>query len=465
MTTIIDTDATTARLAEFATSQGPHDVAPEVVHEATRRVLDTLGCGFGGVDSAPARIARELAQESTGTRGARVFGLEQRSTPEMAAFANGVMIRFLDFNDVNKEITAGGHPSDMIPAVLAVADANQLSGLDALFGVTMAYQAYAAIPVQIKPRGWDQAILVAVGTATGLGAMLRLTREQVGHAISLSLTPNLALCVTRRGDLSMWKAGASAATARSAVFGTLLAAKGMTGPARPFEGTHGLWDQATGPFELELDPGSFGWRVTQSDIKCFPSCGSTQAILTTFLEMSDGIRPEDVEAIDVQTHWGAWFETGKEPEKWDPKSRETADHSLPFVIATALRERRVTPASFTDEAVNDPSLRPIMQKIRITENPELTARRPAETLSDIEIRMRSGQLVVARTGIPRGAHKNPLTDDELEQKFRSMAEPMSVKRRLDGFLTELWQLDEAPNVSAVMDHWNATLGTARSESD
>jgi 2-methylcitrate dehydratase len=449
----VATDAMLTELAEFASGLRYFDLPQEVVHDAKRRIVDTLGCGYGGLDSAPARIARELAGQYRGVRGAAVLGGTLEATPELAAFANGIMIRALDFNDVNKGHRAGGHPSDVIPAVLAVADAYGVSGAEALLGVVVAYQGYGAIPVHIKKRGWDQGILVATGVAMGVGSLLGLSTRQLANAIALAVTPQVPLAVTRRGQLSMWKNCASAATGQNAIFAALLAERGMTGPTQAFTGTHGLVEQATGPFELAVDPAGHGYRVQQSDVKCFPSCGSTQAPLSTLIELTAGLGPDEVAAIDVRTHWDTWFETGREPEKWDPRSRETADHSLPYVMAVALRDGSVTPASFSPEAIADPSLRDVMARITITEDPALTALRPAETLSDIVVTTKSGRTLEARTGVPRGDHKNPLSDAELERKFRGMAEQVGTPQDCSAVLDALWTLDSADDTSTVLSQW------------
>jgi 2-methylcitrate dehydratase len=453
----VEPDAMVSELAAFASGLRVDDLPAETVEAATRRVVDTLGCGYGGFDNEPARIARAIASESSGVKGASVLGLPGQTSPDMAAYANAVMVRYQDLNDVNKALRMGGHPSDMIPAVLAVADAYQVSGADAVAGVVAAYQGFGAFPVHIKKRGWDQGMLVSVGTAMGVGRVLGLDETQMRNAISMAVVPSIALCVTRRGQLSMWKSAASAAADRNAVFAALLAAKGMTGPGKPFQGQHGLVDQATGEFDLQVDPAEFGYRVGQSDIKRFPACGSTQAVIATVIEMAGDVKPADVEKIDVETHWDTWFETGREPEKWDPQSRETADHSLPFVMATALRDGDVTLGSFTEEAVHDPELRPLMAKITITENPDLTALRPAQTLSDVAITLTSGEVLTARTGIPLGDHRNPLSDAELERKFRGMAERVSTEDRIDVTLASLWKLAEAPDTAQVMGTWASSV--------
>jgi 2-methylcitrate dehydratase len=216
----LETDATLMALADFASGLRFEELTDDVVHEAIRRIVDTLGCGYGGYYTDTAAIGRELAAEHSGPRLAHILGRGLRSTPEMAAFANAVMIRYLDFNDVNKALRMGGHPSDMIPAILAVADAHHASGRQAIVGVVAAYQGFGSIPVHVKKRGWDQGIMVATGVAMGLSAVLGLDRARAANAISLAVTPNLPLCVTRRGALSMWKNAASAASDRAAIFAT-----------------------------------------------------------------------------------------------------------------------------------------------------------------------------------------------------------------------------------------------------
>jgi 2-methylcitrate dehydratase len=172
-----------------------------------------------------------------------------------------------------------------------------------------------------------------------------------------------------------------------------------------------------------------------------PLCGSTQAPLATLIELTAGLGPDEVDTIEVRTHWDTWFETGREPEKWDPRSRETADHSLPYVMAVALREGTVTPASFSPEAIADPSLRDVMRRITVTEDTALTALRPAETLSDLVVTTRSGRTLEARTGVPP------------ERKFRGMAERVASSNDCSAVLDALWSLDTAENSSTVMRQW------------
>jgi 2-methylcitrate dehydratase len=426
-----------------------------VVHEAKRRLIDTLGCALGGVDSPPAVIARGLASEASVPRGARILGATDRTTPELAAFGNVVMARYLDFNDSFASARAsGGHPSDMIPAILAVADAAHASGDLTLRALVAAYQANAAVPVPFKKRGWDQGIMTGIGVAIGASVIAGLEEAATADAISLTVAPNVPLRVTRSGELSMWKACATAAAGHSAIFATRLAAAGMTGPDEVFEGRHGLWEQATGPFELELDPAQVGYRVLDVDTKLYPVEGGVQPVLPALLELTDGLSVEDIEAVDVRTYWGLWFEAASEPQKWDPKTRETADHSLPYIMAVALRDRTITLGAFDPATIADPTLRPLMGRITVTEVPEFTGDNPTILgTTEIEVRTASGERRIGRSGIARGNHRNPMTDEELVSKFMGLALPLAPRPRCDALIDGLWAFDGADDVSPIVEAW------------
>lgn len=455
-------DNTTAQLAAFAGGMRYENLPAEVIHEAKRRLLDTLGCAIGGYDSPPGHISRSLAAGSRpaeGARGARVLGLEAATVPDLAAFANAAMVRYLDFNDSFASARAsGGHPSDMIPAVLAVADAAGASGRAALLGVVAAYQANAAVPVPFKKLGWDQGVMTGIGAAVGAGVALGLDPGVIGNAISLTVTQTVPLRVTRSGELSMWKGCATAAAGRGAVFATQLAASGMTGPDEPFEGRHGLWEQATGPFSLELDPAAHGWRILDADTKLFPVEGGAQAVLPALLDLASGLSLDDIEAIHVRTYWGLWFEAASEPAKWDPQTRETADHSLPYVMAVALRDGGITLASFRDDVIRDPALRPLMARITVAEDPELTGNDPTLLApSEIRIRTRSGEERSTMTTAARGNHANPMTDDELAQKFLGLATLHADRARSEALLEAILGIEAAKDVGPTVAQWASVV--------
>ena len=374
------------------------------------------------------------------------------------------MLRYLDFNDGFGGGMGIGHPSDMIPAVLAVAEAEGTSGADALLGITVAYEAAWAMQVSFMKLGWDQGVSMGLGVAAGAGSILGLNETEMANAISLAITPSLPLRITRSGELSMWKGGAVAHACRNAVFGAYLAAEGMTAPDRPFEGRNGLWEQVDWTVRGGRRPPEKGLpdrrleheglsggahdarRSRRHDRRSAPSVGNV----------------DDIESIDVRTYSHLIFESGGEPEKWDPAD---AGNRRP---QPAVRDGDGPPRRPADDrvirsrrSVKDPSLRPLLAKIRITEEPAFSAARDDKGLPDSRPaspraerdrdRHPVGRTPSARTGITRGHHLNPMTDAEVEGKFRGLAEPISSPERIDAALDAIWSMDAASRVASVID--------------
>ena len=321
-------DKTTQTLANYVVDLRYSQLAASTVHETKKHLVDAIACGIGGYTSEPAQIARRVAANTSGQPPARLFGTGKQTSMEMAAVANAVMVRYLDFNDTY--ISKGsGHPSDMIAAILAVAEAQRCSGKETLLAVAIAYEVYAALAdvVGLRDRGWDQGVFAVLGSAAGAAKLLKLTLAQTADALAIAVTGSIPTRQTRSGELSMWK-GVSAA---------LLAQAGMTGPTAAFEGRHGVWDQVTGPFQL----GSMGGRgvpfgIERTNLKFFPSEYHSQAPLWIALELRKQLAMAEIESINVQTYYTAWSEIGSEPEKWDPRTRETADHSLPYLLSLGI---------------------------------------------------------------------------------------------------------------------------------
>jgi 2-methylcitrate dehydratase len=446
-------DKTTLRLAEYVAALTIDQMSKSAMHETKRRLIDSIGCAIGGYASEPASIARSMAAEHGGQPSARVLGSGTMTSMEMAAFANAVMVRYLDCNDtyVSK---GSGHPSDMMSACLAVADARHASGGDTLLAIAAAYEVFTALAdvVALRSRGWDQGVFVVLGSAAGAAKLLELTAEQTANALAIAVSSNIPTRQTRAGELSMWKGCATAAAARAGVFSALLAHKGMTGPTAPFEGRHGVWEQVTGEFELgRLGADGVPFGITRTNLKFFPSEYHSQAPLWIALELRNKVRVEDIESIDVQTYYTAYSEIGSEPEKWDPRTRETADHSLPYLLALGLTEGRVSADSFDDARLRDPSLRQLMQRIRIAENKDFTREFPAKLLTRIEVVTRSGQRLTETASYPKGHSQNPMNDRDLESKFADLSGNLLGAAERDALLKALWNVDNAKDVSQVIN--------------
>lgn len=445
-------DRVTATLADYVTGLAYEDLSSAAVLEARLRLLDALGCAVGGYHSEPAMIARRIAATAGGTPAATLLGSGSSTSMEMAAFANTTAIRYLDFNDTYISVGAG-HPSDMLGAVLAVAEATRASGRDLLLAMTIAYEIFCELAdlVSIRDRGWDQGIFVVLGSAAACAKLLRLNREQTADAIAIAVTASVPTRQTRSGELAMWKGVATAAAARAGVFAAVLAQNGMTGPTAAFEGRHGLWEQVTGPFTLRPMGGKGRpYGVERAAIKYFPSEYHSQAPMWMALKLREKAAFADVESIRVETYYTAWSEIGSEPEKWAPRTRETADHSLPYLIASALRDGEITAATFDEARFTDPAMLDFLKRIGITESKAFTAEFPGKMVTQIELTTKSGARHTERASYPRGHAMNPMNEAEVESKFRLLCRGVVNEAATEGLVQSVRGVADAPDTAGLL---------------
>ena len=292
-----------------------------------------------------------------------------------------------------------------------------------------------------------------IGAACAAAKVMGLDQQEMANAIALAAVPNIPLRVTRVGELSMWKGCATASATRAGIFAAQLASEGMTGPFEPFEGRKGLWESAIGR-SVQLD--EFGganqpFRIMNSAFKFYPSQVHTQAPVGLAVELHSQLQLSDIESIHIRGYQGQISSASTEPEKWDPKTRETADHSIPFLVAVALQDGEVTPASFTETRISDPTLRPLIGKMTMEEDPTFTERYPWELNCLIEITTKSGETKVAATSYPKGHRNNPLDDSEVSDKFRRLATPTITDQQCEQALELLWSLEHLPTLDDVFD--------------
>jgi 2-methylcitrate dehydratase len=446
-------DKATTQIAEYAASLRFEDLTPEAVHECKRRLIDTLGCAFGAYDAEPSRVARAVAARYTGNPPARVIGTLQPSSPEHAAFANGTMLRYTDFNDsyFNK---SSGHPSDMLAAVLAVGDSVHADGKIVVTASAIAYEAFCNLS-DVLPResGWDYVIHGVLGAALASGKLLGLDAKQMGHAVSLALTPNMALEQTRLGELSHWKGCAAANASRNGVFAALLAQQGLTGPADPIEGRYGMQKKAVGAFQWAPFGGKGGpFRITRTHLKYYPAVVHSQSPIAAAIDLHrQKVDPRDVKAIDIQSYWIAGRYTDRSSHLWNPGTRETADHSIAFNVASAIVDGTLSAESFREERLRDPLIRGLLEKMTIRENPEFTRAHPESWLCRIEVTTGSGARKVATSEFWKGHVRNPMSDEEVEAKFRRLSVGLLGPDGVSRVLAKLWALDRLGNIGELID--------------
>ncbi len=443
------------QLSDYAASLQYQDLPDDVAHLAKRMIIDTLGCALGGYHSEPARIAREVASTVTSNPAGKVLGSGQLTSPDLATFANGVMVRYLDFNDgyTSKE---SGHPSDSIAATLTCSEVGRAGGNGLITATVLAYEAFCRIcdAVDIKPSGFDHVTVGCIASILGAAKSMGLDREQTLQALNLGIAPNLALYQTRIGDVSMWKGCAYANASRNAVFAVTLARMGLTGPSPIFEGDGGYFKAVTHqPFQLEPfgGPGQ-PFKIGECSIKRFPLGQYSQTVVQAALEVREQLpNPEDITQVNVSTLQTAINIMAGDPEKWHPVNRETADHSMPYTVAVALMYGTVDQSHFDDEYLRDRRLLDLVSKVEVSVSEEANQMAPEAMLCEVEVVTGKGERRSRRVAYHKGHYKNPLSDSELEDKFRSLAGPVLAKERVDSLLERLWRLETVEDLGEIFE--------------
>ena len=380
----------------------------------------------GGVARAGARIVARRRREVRGAPDAALIG-GGRSSPDWAAFANGVHIRYLDCNDTYLSLEPA-HPSDNWAAVMAAGEAAGADGRAWITAAAVAYEVQCRLcdAASIRARGWDHTTYGSLSAALAAAKLMGLSHAQTVHALGIAGTTGTALRLTRAGELSMWKGCAFASAARNGVFAAMLASEGMTGPAPLFEGDMGFFQQVSGPFELTRLGGPTGadWMLPKTSIKFVPAEYHSQSAIAAAFELRPQIGdPSRIASIEIATFRTAVEIIGQDPEKWRPKTRETADHSLPYCTAVALVDGQVSAAQFTPERLADPALLDLVSRTTVVEDPALTAGYPSGIPNRVSVTLVDGSVLVKEVAFPPGHDKNPLTDDQLAVKFHGLVDP------------------------------------------
>ena len=442
------------KLAAYAAGLKYEDLPAEVAHQAKRILVDTFGCAFGGYSSEPSQMALLMAQRASSSEPATVLYGGQKTTPDLATFANGVMARYLDFNDGTIS-EGGGHPSDSICALLAAAEVAHAGGRDLILAIVLTYEVYCRFvdAMDFRPCQIDHVTIGGIASVVGAAKLLGLTQQQIVEAINIMLVANIALRQTRTGNLSHWKCCAYPNSSRNAVFSAQLAACGMTGPSPIFEGRHGFFNVISKkPFELAPFGGKGQpFRIMQCHLKQFPICNFAQTLIPAALQLRAGISDvRDIAEVHIHTSQKGLNVMASDPEKWRPTNRETADHSMPYAAAVALTYGTIDQSYFDDKYLQNKELLDLVARVKCDATEEAN-RRVAETfLCDLDVIMRSGERKSTRVEYHRGHWRNPMTEAEIEKKFRSLVADMLPASRTDALLKQIWTLENLPQVETLM---------------
>ena len=459
-------DGIQRRIADYANALSYAELTAETIQAAKVRVIDTLGSLIGGFDGEPCRIARRMAARLADPEGATIVGTASKTTPEMAAFANATAARYVEMNDVyHWPGSAGGHPSDVVMPILATAEHTRASGTDFIAAVVLGYEIYLRLSDAISGSAFDCANFACIGAAAASGRLMGLSTDQLAHAVSMAAVPNNILKRVRTGHLSMWKAVAAGHAGKEAVFAALLAREGMDAPSLPFEGKEGWADHVAGKrFSLDVMGGSVGCRsvefkILDTLIKPRSSCATTISSILAAEKAAPSVmrRLAEVERVTVETYERAKTGMGTGEHHWNPDSRETADHSIPYVVAAALVDGTVTPRQFDDAHLRNPELRALLAKIEVVSNDEFTRayeKLPVEHRTRVHVALRGGERITGEAGGDQGDLSERKSDAQISAKFRGLTEEFLGAARANAMLERLWTLDTLRDVAPVPAGFN-----------
>ncbi len=452
-------DRISSMLAHYACDAAPDGLPSETSHEVRRRVLDAVGVAIAGLDEAAAVAARRY---TTGFSGEiTVWGTHLRSSVEAAGFANAVAVRCLDFNDtyLSREPL---HPSDTIAALLALAEARGLGARALLEAIAVAYEVGVTLcdAASLRAHGWDHVNVIGIATTCGAGRLLGLPVEPVEHAIALGAVPHAAMRETRVGELSMWKGAAAANSARVAITATLLAEAGMTGPSRPFEGQMGFFRQLLGgegfdatslaPLEA-LEPPR---RILDTYVKKWPVEYHAQSAVDAALALREDLGGDTsrIGSVRIDTFRTAYEIIAKDLERWDPRTRETADHSIQYIVCAALQDGDVTRRTFDLERIRRvDTLELLRRRTTVEQDDALTAGYPTGIPNRITVTTTDGLALVREVAYPRGHARNPMTDDEVAEKYRANVAERWSGERAAAVREAVWRLGEDDGLERLLE--------------
>ena len=442
----------TEKLSEFAAQLNYDDLPAAVTHHAKRIILDTLGCAFGAYHSEPSRIVRGMLQKIGGTPECTIIGTGNKTSSPNAALVNGVMTRYLDYNDtyIGRDYA---HPSENLATALAVGERGHASGKDVITAFVLGCEFHQRfvdlIDFNANEQGWSHVSPGGYVTALVAAKLLKLSPALMTNAIGIGGSHNHALrgmYGQEGGHITMMKTIGWHFAAQSGIMAALLAQDGFTGPAAIIESLCRVVGGNIDPIRLLPKRGEF--MILQSCLKPSPSYYMSHSPITATLDLrkEHGINAEDVAEINVRI-FDRVFRGGM---RYVPETRETADHSIPFLLAVALTDGDVGPEQFAKERWKDPKVRALIEKVKLASDPELDKLFPVRRPAIVEIRTKQGATYTKRVDCPRGTPENPMTDEEIEAKFRGMAVPLMREKQMQSIFEACYGLEQMTDIGLLM---------------
>ncbi|MGP5258329.1 MmgE/PrpD family protein [Brachybacterium paraconglomeratum] len=447
----------------------PVEVEPEVAEMVINRVIDNAAVAVASLARAPIVSARAQALSHpvpAGGTGSSVFGLEARTSPEWAAWANGVAVRELDYHDTFLAADYS-HPGDNIPPLLAVAEHAGRTGAELLRGITTGYELQVDLvrAICLHEHKIDHVAHLGPSAAAGIGTLLGLPAETIFQAIGQALHTTTATRQSRKGEISTWKAHAPAFAGKMAVEAVDRAMRGQTSPVPIYEGEDGViaW-LLGGPDARYSVPLPGPGEAKRSILDTYTKEHSAEYQAQAWIDLARRLHaehpeladPANVDSILLRTSHHTHFVIGSganDPQKYDPTaSRETLDHSIPYIFTVALQDGTWHHVdSYAPERAAREDTVALWQKVTTEEDAEWTRRYHSLDLTEkafggeVVITLADGTTLRDEIAVadahPQGAR--PFARAQYVDKFRSLADGVLEQREIARFL------DAAENLAAL----------------
>ena len=445
------------QIAEFAIKLKYEDLPKEVINEVKRYLYDSIGCAYGGYHTRDVNIIRDIYKEMSGKGEATVIGFGDRLPAVNTTLINSLMIRALDFNDIYwKEDPS--HPSDIIPAALSVGEMVGASMKEVIAAIVLAYEFEQRLCLFASPgvreRKWHHATLTQFVSPIVAGKLLGLNEDQMVNAIGISGSHNHTIGCPTAGKLTMMKNTVDPLAVQSGVFAASLAKRGYSGTEAVFEGKEGFMDTFLGwnakeqkvePVSMKGRDGTSEWKwkvdqligglgesykIMECSMKAFPTEALTHTHLSATLNAvtKNNITYDQIETVTLTTLAQA-YDILFDPHKYRPESRETADHSLPYCIAAALVDHKITTQSFSETKLKDPRIWEVIDKIKGEPSQEFEKMFPAKQPSKVVVKTKDGREFSEYLEYPKGDPREPMTMEDLDNKFEGLSEKLLAEGR------------------------------------
>ncbi len=440
-------------IVDFTLAKYARPLDPASRDALTARLMDALGCAIASCrEPEVLAVARAIAPSPTG--GACSILLNGSGEPGAAAFLNGMMIRYHDWNDTYVGRN-GGHPSDLIPVALAAGEAHGRSGDEVLraIGVGTHLMLDMCDGSNALARGWDHATYVGLSAIVVAGVLHGLDRARLLNALAMMAASNNML-LARSRKVSTWRSLASPHACRNALFLATLAGADVSGPDPVFQGRQGFLDVVSGDMTLELDPARD--RSGDTHLKMFPAVFHAQAPVEIALDLRadlvDAFGDADmntiIEDVEVDTHAFAIKWAATSPDLWEPENRETADHSIAFMVALALCRGEID-HDMIEAAIHDAAVRALTRRVRVREHAAFSARWPREAPARITIRAR-GRSFAHELGAGRGHASRPLAVEDRARKLIRNATPNIGAARAQAWAERLGAFSQVDDCAGAL---------------